>query len=68
MLKYLREVGPSYGISLEMENAYELTPIVYAMMNQKVYTFVYLYYKVQVPLSLETASWTVTQMIKQGAS
>ena len=60
MLKYLREVGPSYTISLEMENAYGLTPVVYAMMNHQVYTFIYLYFKVQVPLSKESAKWTVT--------
>ena len=49
-----------------MENSRGLTPIVYAMMNQRVYTFIYLYFKVKCRLSLEIAKWTVTQMIKQG--
>ena len=27
------EIGPAHGITLEMENFYGLSPIVYAMMN-----------------------------------
>ena len=65
MLKYLREVGPAQGVTLEMENSYGLTPIVYAMMNNQVYTFIYLYFKMSCYLSSERASWTITQMIKQ---
>ena len=64
MLKYLRDVGSSHGVSLEMENSFGLSPIVYAMMNQKVHTFIYLYYKVKCALSTETASWVITQMVK----
>ena len=65
MLKYLKEVGPSQGVTLEMENSYGLTPIVYAMMNNQLYSFIYLYFKVKVNLTIERACWTVTQMIKQ---
>ena len=65
MLKYLQEVGPDQGVTLEMENSYGLTPVVYAMMNHKVYTFIYLYFKLKCPLSVDRACWTVTQMIKQ---
>ena len=65
MLKYLREVGPSRGVTLEMENSYGLSPIVYAMMNQQVYTFIYLRFKMQCQLSVDRACWTITQMTKQ---
>ena len=58
MLKYLREVGPSYGISLEMENDYGLAPIVYALINNQLYAFVYLYFKMRCSLSEERATWT----------
>lgn len=64
MLKYLREVGPSEGISLEMENDYALTPVVYAMINHQVYAFIYLYYKLKCKLSTDRACWTTTQMVK----
>lgn len=64
MLKYLREVGPASGITLEMENSYGLTPVVYAMMNHKTYAFVYLYFKLRCDLTMERACWTATQMIK----
>ena len=33
LLKQLREIGHGYGLSLEMENTYGLTPVVYSMMN-----------------------------------
>ena len=45
MLKYLREIGTRYGVTLEMENMYGLTPIIYAMMNHQFYVFVFLYFK-----------------------
>ena len=45
MLKYLREIGTKHGVTLEMENSYGLAPIIYAMMNQQFYVFVYLYFK-----------------------
>ena len=65
MLKFLREVGPASGVTLEMENSYGLTPVVYAMMNHKTYAFVYLYFKLHCSLTVERACWTATQMIKQ---
>lgn len=65
MLRYLREVGTAEGVTLEMENSYGLTPVVYAMMNHKVYSFIYLYFKLRCHLSVERACWTTTQMIKQ---
>lgn len=60
MLKYLQEIGPARGVTLEMENSYGLTPIVYAMMNHKVYTFIYLFSKIRVPFPVERAEWTTT--------
>ena len=68
MLKYLREMGRPYGVTLEMENSYGLTPIVYTMMNQQVHSFIYLYFKIGCQLSEERACWTVTQMIKSGSN
>ena len=65
MLKYLREIGPAYGVGLEMENSYGLTPIVYAMINNQLYTFVYLFFKMRCSLTAERASWTATQLVKQ---
>ena len=60
MLKYLRDIGPSRGITLEMENSLGLAPIIYAMMNQQVYTFIYLYFKLQCALTAEKAIWTIS--------
>ena len=68
MLKYLRDFGPANGVTLEMENSYGLTPIVYAMMNQQVLTFIYLYFKLKCTLPVERASWATMQLIKQGSS
>ena len=60
MLRFLKEVGIPYGVTLEMENSYGLTPVVYAMMNNKVHTFIYLKHKMGCALSEERACWTVT--------
>ena len=65
MLKYLKEIGNDYGVTLEMENSYGLTPVVYSMMNHQVYTFIYLFFKLRCNLPIERACWTTTQMIKQ---
>ena len=45
MLKYLKEIGPANGITLNMTNAFDLAPITYTMLNQQVYAFIYLYFK-----------------------
>ena len=34
MLKYLKEIGPANGITLDMTNAFDLAPITYTMLNQ----------------------------------
>lgn len=68
MLKYLKEIGTGLGVTLEMENSYGLTPIVYAMMNHKVYTFIYLFSKIKAKFPAERAEWTTTQLVKQGSS
>ena len=65
MLKYLNEVGEEHGVTMEMENDYGLTPVVYAMMNHKFYAFIYLYFKLKCPLEAERACWVITHMIKQ---
>ena len=45
MMKYLNEIGPERNVTLEMENAHGLAPIIYTMLNQKVFAFIYLYFK-----------------------
>lgn len=76
ILKYIRSVPAQRAsedsqrsvVTLEMENSYGLTPIVYALMNCQFNTFVYLRFKMRCKLTEERASWTVTQLIKQGVS
>ena len=65
MLKFIRQVGVEKGVTLEMENSYGLSPIVYAMINHKFYTFIYLYFKLKCELTAERACWTISQIIKQ---
>ena len=60
MLMYLRKVGGPHGVTLESENSYGLTPIIYAMMNHKVHAFIYLYFKMHCKLSSKKAQWTIT--------
>ena len=41
-----------------------MPPVVYAMMNQKFYTWIYLYFKMKCTLDEATAVWCVGEMIK----
>ena len=65
MLKYLNLIGSARGITLEMENAHGLAPIMYTMLNQQVYSFVYLYFKLKCQLDRESVEWAVKHMVRQ---
>ena len=64
MLKYLKEIGPTHGITLDMTNAFDLAPITYTMLNQQVYAFIYLYFKLQCPLPKDKVIWAVKHMVR----
>ena len=65
MLKYLEEIGPQHGITLNMTNAFDLAPITYTMLNQQVYAFIYLYFKMKCPLDKDKAIWAIKHMVRQ---
>ena len=65
MLKYLNEIGPERNVTLQMENAHGLAPIMYTMLNQKVYSFIYLYFKQNCELSKDSVTWATTHMVRQ---
>ena len=48
-----------------MENAHGLAPIMYTMLNQKVYSFIYLYFKQKCELSKDSVTWATTHMVRQ---
>ena len=64
MLKYLNEIGPEHNVSVQMENAHGLAPIMYTMLNQKVYSFIYLYFKLNCELSEDSVTWATTHMVR----
>ena len=65
MMKYLNEIGPERNVTLEMENAHGLAPIIYTMLNQKVFAFIYLYFKRKCQLDRDSAEWAVKHMVRQ---
>ena len=64
MLKYLNEIGPERNVTLQMENAHGLAPIMYTMLNQKVYSFIYLYFRLNCPLDKDSVTWAITHMVR----
>ena len=48
-----------------MENAHGLAPIMYTMLNQQVYSFVYLYFKLKCQLDRDSTEWAVKHMVRQ---
>ena len=65
MLQYLNKIGPERNVTLTMTNSHGLAPIMYTMLNQKVYSFIYLYFKMKCPLSKESVTWATTHMVRQ---
>ena len=65
MLKYLNEIGPERNVTLEMENSHGLSPIIYTMLNQKVFAFIYLYFKQKCQFDRDSCEWAVKYMVRQ---
>ena len=64
IIKYLNEFKADCGLDFNAKNNYNMPPVVYAMINQKFYTWIYLYFKMNCTLEESTAVWCVGEMVK----
>jgi len=60
MLKYLHELG----LDLTKGNKFNIAPVIYAMMHQKVYSFIFLYFKLGCDIDESMLQWAIAEMVK----
>jgi hypothetical protein len=60
ILKHLSTLN----LDFEKGNKYGISPVIYSLVNQQVYTFVFLAFKMGCELTPTLAMWSATEMVK----